>query len=112
VLPRRDFIRRAAGAAALLGMPFQRAEQILCTQSVPLPPGDLLSSDPARYWAGLRAQWLLAQDHINLNCGSVGCSPLPVLSAMIDHILSAEEYREPAYPWFGYEEIRPSARIA
>lgn len=104
MLPRRDFIRRAAVAATLLGMPFQRAEQILCTQSVPLPSRDLLSSDPPRYWASLRAQWLLAPDHINLNCGSVGCSPLPVLRSMIDHILSAEEYREPPYPWFGYEE--------
>ena len=104
MLPRRDFIQRAAFAAALLGIPFQRAEQILCTQSVPFPSRDLLSSDPLRYWTGLRAQWLLAPDRINLNCGSVGCSPLPVLRAMIDHILSAEEYREPAYPWFGYEE--------
>ena len=104
MLPRRDFIQRAAFAAALLGMPFQRAEQVLCTQSVPFPSRDLLSSDPSRYWTGLRAQWLLAPDHINLNCGSVGCSPLPVLRAMIDHILFAEAYREPAYPWFGYEE--------
>ena len=94
MLPRRDFIRRAAGAAALLGMPFQRAEQILCTQSVPLPPVDLLSSDPMRYWAGLRAQWLLAPDHINLNCGSVGCSPLPVLRAMIDHIIPGSVTRK------------------
>jgi isopenicillin-N epimerase len=69
-----------------------------------LPRAALLASDPDRYWAELRRQWLLAADHINLNCGSVGCSPLPVLNAMIDHILSAEAYREPAYPWFGYEE--------
>ena len=104
MFPRRDFIRHAAVAATILGVPFQQAEQILCTQSAPLPPRELLSSNPSRYWAGLRAQWLLAPDHINLNCGSVGCSPLPVVRAMIDHILSAEEYREPAYPWFGYEE--------
>jgi selenocysteine lyase/cysteine desulfurase len=25
---------------------------------------------------------------------------------MIDHLLSAEKYREPGYPWFGYEENR------
>src|SRR2546426_12838016 len=29
---------------------------------------------------------------------------LPVLRAMVDHILSAEEFREAPYPWFGYEE--------
>src|SRR2546422_11744337 len=26
------------------------------------------------------------------------------LRAMIDHLLSAEEFREAPYPWFGYEE--------
>lgn len=104
MLPRREFIRRAAVAATLLGVPLARAEQFLSGQSAPLPPRALLSSDPNRYWAELRRQWLLAPDHINLNCGSVGCVPLPVLRAMIDHILYVEEFREPEYPWFGYEE--------
>jgi isopenicillin-N epimerase len=104
MLHRREFIRRAAVAATLLGVPVARAEQILCDPPPPLPSTNLLSSDPRRYWSELRRQWLLAQDHINLNCGSVGCTPLPVLRAMIDHILSAEEFREAPYPWFGYEE--------
>ena len=104
MIHRREFIRRAAVAATLFGIPVARAEQMLSDRSEPLPPHDLLASDPARYWAKLRRQWLLASDHVNLNCGSVGCSPLPVLRAMIDHVLSAEEFREPAYPWFGYEE--------
>jgi isopenicillin-N epimerase len=101
---RREFLERAAAAAALFGIPFACAEQLFAQQAPPLPPQELLSTDPDRYWAELRRQWLLAPDHINLNCGSIGCTPLPVLRAMIDHILSAEEYREPAYPWFGYEE--------
>jgi isopenicillin-N epimerase len=104
MLHRRDFIRRAAVAATLLGVPVARAEQILCDPAPPLPSKDLLSSDPRRYWAELRRQWLLASDHINLNCGSVGCTPLPVLRAMIDHTLSAEDFREVPYPWFGYDE--------
>jgi selenocysteine lyase/cysteine desulfurase len=104
LFPRREFIRRAAVAAAVLGVPLARAEQVLQAQSVPLPPRDLLSSDPKQYWSELRRQWLLAPDRANLNCGSVGCTPLPILRATIDHILSAEEFREPAYPWFGYEE--------
>jgi isopenicillin-N epimerase len=104
MLHRREFIRRAAVAATLLGVPIARAERILCEQAPPLPPKDLLSSNPQRYWADLRRQWLLASDRINLNCGSVGCTPLPVLRAMIDHILYAEEFREAPYPWFGYEE--------
>ena len=52
----------------------------------------------------MRRQWLLAPERINLNCGSIGCTPLPVLRATIEHMLAAEEFREPAYPWFGYEE--------
>jgi isopenicillin-N epimerase len=101
---RREFFRRAAVGAAMFGLPLERAERVFGEDAPRLPRAALLGSDPDRYWAELRRQWLLAADHINLNCGSVGCSPLPVLNAMIDHILSAEAYREPAYPWFGYEE--------
>lgn len=100
---RRDLFRRAAVGAAFLGLP-AGAERALAREAPPLPAAALLDTDPDRYWAELRRQWVLAADHVNLNCGSVGCSPLPVLNAVIDHLLSAEAYREPAYPWFGYEE--------
>ena len=107
MLRRREFIQRATVAATLLGLPLARAERVFAqvnSENPPLPPAELYTKDPARYWAEMRPQWLLAADHVNLNCGSVGCTPLPVLRAMIDHILYAEEFREPAYPWFGYEE--------
>ncbi len=104
MLPRRDFIQRSAVAAAVLGLPLARAEQLACQDAPPLPPRSLYDTDPERYWAALRRQWLLAADRINLNCGSVGCTPLPVLRAMVEHILSAEEFRETPFPWFGYEE--------
>jgi isopenicillin-N epimerase len=104
MLHRRDFIRQAAIAATLLGVPVARAEQVLCEAAPSLPSKDQLSSDPNAYWAALRKQWLLAPDHINLNCGSVGCTPLPVLRAMIDHILYGETFVEAPYPWFGYDE--------
>ena len=104
MIRRREFIQRAAVAAAFLGVPLKRAERLFSQQAPPLPSQDLYASDPERYWAELRRQWLLAADRINLNCGSVGCTPLPVLRAVIDHLLYAEEFREPAYPWFGYEE--------
>jgi isopenicillin-N epimerase len=101
---RRELFRRAAVGAAAFGLPATRLERALAGEAPRLPPPKLLDTDPDRYWAELRRQWLLAPDHINLNCGSVGCSPLPVLNAVIDHLLSAEAFREPAYPWFGYEE--------
>lgn len=103
-MQRRQFLHHAAVAAALFGVPLARAEQAFMQDAPPLPPADLYTTDPERYWAELRRQWLLASDHINLNCGSVGCTPLPVLRATIEHMLSAEEFREGPYPWFGYEE--------
>jgi isopenicillin-N epimerase len=101
---RRELFQRAAVGAAFFGLSPARAERAFAHEAPGLPPPTLLDTNPDRYWADLRRQWLLAPDHINLNCGSVGCSPLPVLNAVIDHLLSAEEFREPAYPWFGYEE--------
>jgi isopenicillin-N epimerase len=101
---RREFFRRAAVGAAVFGLPPALAERALGAEAPPLPSPAMFAADPARYWAELRRQWLLAADHINLNCGSVGCSPLPVLNAVIDHLLSSEAFREPGYPWFGYEE--------
>ncbi len=103
-MQRRDFLQRAAVAAAALGLPLARAEQFLAQDAPPLPAADLYATDPERYWTELRRQWLLAKDRINLNCGSIGCTPLPVLRATIEHMLSAEEFREGPYPWFGYEE--------
>jgi isopenicillin-N epimerase len=104
MLGRREFMHRAAVGAALFGVPLPEAERVFGADTPPLPPERLFATDPQRYWAELRRQWLLADDRINLNCGSVGCTPLPVLRAMIDHLLSAESFRDPAYPWFGYEE--------
>jgi selenocysteine lyase/cysteine desulfurase len=106
MLTRRRFFQRSAVAAALFGIPLARAEATFGEDPPPLPPANLLNTDPERYWAELRRQWLLAPDRINLNCGSVGCTPIPVLRAMIDHLVSAEAFREPEYPWFGYEENR------
>src|SRR5438309_850010 len=104
MLDRREFVKRGTVAAALFGLPLVRAEEAFGQEAPRLPASDMYASDPEHYWAELRRQWLLAADRINLNCGSLGCTPLPVLRAMIDHILSAEEFSEAPYPWFGYEE--------
>jgi selenocysteine lyase/cysteine desulfurase len=108
MLGRREFIQRTAVATALFGIPKTRAEEAFARGPDALPPRKLLDTDPERYWAELRRQWLLAADRINLNSGALGCTPLPVLRAMIDHLLSAESFREPDLPWFGYDE---NARI-
>jgi selenocysteine lyase/cysteine desulfurase len=107
MVDRREFVRRGAIAAAVFGIPLGRAEKAFGQDAPALPSDALYTSDPARYWAELRRQWLLAADRINLNCASVGCTPLPVLRATIDHMLSAEAFRDGGYPWFGYEESSP-----
>jgi selenocysteine lyase/cysteine desulfurase len=104
MLNRRGFLKHAGVGTALLGLPPSAGEQVFGEEPRPLPSDQLFAADQAQYWTELRRQWLLAPDRINLNCGSLGCSPLPVLRAVIDHLLSAESYREPGYPWFGYEE--------
>lgn len=107
MLDRREFVRYGAVAAAVFGIPLDRAERAFGQDAAPFPNDALYTADPARYWAELRRQWLLAADRINLNCGSVGCTPLPVLRATIEHMLSAEAFRGEGYPWFGYEESPP-----
>jgi isopenicillin-N epimerase len=107
MIERREFLQRAAVAAALLGFPLPRIEQNFCQEAPPLPSPDLYQTNEEAYWAQLRQQWLLAKGRIDLNCGSVGCTPLPVLHAMIDNVLHDEEFVDPYYPWFGYEENPP-----
>jgi isopenicillin-N epimerase len=116
VLDRRQFLTRAAlgalmapvvarGSLADAPSPaLAEIDQVMGVDAVPLPPPSLHDTDPDRYWTELRSQWLLAPDRINLNCGAMGCSPRPVLRALIGHVLAAEEFRESAYPWHGYEE--------
>jgi isopenicillin-N epimerase len=103
-MQRRHFLQSTALAAAAFGVPLARAEQAFSIDAPQLPSESLFASDPEKYWTELRRQWLLAPDRINLNCGSIGCTPLPILRATIEHMMAAEEFREPAYPWFGYEE--------
>src|SRR3989454_12576409 len=103
-LHRREFLQRAAAASVLLGLPLARAEKLLAQDAPALPPAGLYSADPEHYWALLRRQWLLAADRINLNCGSLGCPPLPVLRAMVGPLLSAAGFGGAPYPWLGYEE--------
>jgi hypothetical protein len=112
MLGRREFIQRAAVAAALLGIPKARAEEAFVPGPDALPPLKLANTDPERYWAELRRQWLLAPDRINLDSGALGSTPLPVLRAMIDHLLSAESFREPDRPWLATTKTRTSGAPA
>ncbi len=111
MVDRREFLTHSALVAVLAGLPALAREQVLCAPAPPVPPSRLYETDPEAYWRQLRSQWVLPADRVNLNCGSVGCTPLPVLQAMVDHLLHAEEFTEPYYPWFGYEENPPLREV-
>src|SRR5438132_3341249 len=102
VMPdRRQFLQRAAAGAALFGLPLAHAERAFGEEAPRLPSPKLFAADPDRYGAELRRQWLRAADHVHLNCGSVGCPPLPTPNALVHRLLSAGAYGEPRYPGVG-----------
>lgn len=101
---RREFLQYAGLMAATAGTSVARAAEALDASDPPMPAQALLKKDVERYWAELRRQWLLAPDRVNLNCGMLGCSPLPVLRAMIEHLQHSESFREDELPRFGFEE--------
>lgn len=112
MLGRRTFLSGAttalAGSAAL-------AE---AAKPVPLPGAALFRQDEDRYWAALRRQFLIPPDVINLNNGTVGSSPRPVLKAVFDGYEQLEQMTMPQpedYPIWGYgpwpEYRAPLARL-
>ena len=70
-----------------------------------LPYHSLLDKDEDAYWAELRKQFLIPDDEIYLNNGTVGSSPAPVLRAIFDGYTTTEklDQHEPEdYPIWGY----------
>jgi len=101
---RREFLQYAGLLGATAGASVARAAEAFEAGDPAMPPKAWLEGDAERYWAELRRQWLLAPDRVNLNCGMIGCTPLPVLRAMIAHLQLGEEFRDEELPRFGFEE--------
>lgn len=103
---RRSFLGSAAG----LSLAGPASAQAL--KSVPLPAADLYGRDQDAYWQALRQQFLIPADVVNLNVGTVGSSPRPVLKAIFDGFEQTEQMTQAAsedYPIWGYgpwEEYR------
>ena len=99
MLDRRSFL----GSAAAASMAMPAGAQAL--QTVPLPASDLHGRDEAAYWAALRRQFLIPADVVNLNVGTVGSSPRPVLKAIFDGFEQTEQMTQAGsedYPIWGY----------
>ena len=96
---RRSFL----GSAAAAGIAQPIAAQALT--SVPLPAADLHGRNQDAYWAALRKQFLIPADVVNLNVGTVGSSPRPVLKAIFDGFEQTEQMTQAGsddYPIWGY----------
>jgi len=70
-----------------------------------LPDSALYSTNQDLYWAQMRKQFLIPEDEIYLNNGTVGSSPAPVLQAVFDGYNTTErmDQADPEdYPIWGY----------
>src|SRR5215831_13251543 len=105
MLDRRQFLSQTAaglGFALAAGHPLLAQ---LANLPSKLPDPAQYSSDQDAYWAEMRKQFLILEDEVYLNNGTVGSSPAPVLGAVFDGYSTTEkmDQQDPEdYPIWGY----------
>lgn len=104
MIDRRHFLTSATGlvaATALRGNLFAQ----LASAPATLPDSARFDKNEDGYWAEIRKQFLIPEDEIYLNNGTVGSSPAPVLRAVFDGYTTTErmDQQDPEdYPIWGY----------
>jgi len=105
VFDRRQFLTHtAAGLGFALAAQHPLFAQ-LSNMPATLPDLKQFSNDDA-YWSEIRKQFLIPEDEVYLNNGTVGSSPAPVLRAVFDGYTQTEEMDQTDpenYPIWGYE---------
>jgi selenocysteine lyase/cysteine desulfurase len=101
---RRGFLSSLRAVAATAALPITKIYDDLVHQS-PMPDAALYDKDEEAYWTAIRKQFLIPEDEVYLNNGTVGSSPMPVLKAIIDCYQDAERLAQndpEDYPIWGY----------
>jgi isopenicillin-N epimerase len=104
MLNRRSFLANASGLAATLAFRDGLLAQLEKAPSS-LPDQKLYEKNEDAYWSELRKQFLIPEDEVYLNSGTVGSSPAPVLRAVFDGYNETEKMaqQDPEdYPIWGY----------
>ena len=104
MLNRRSFLANASGLAATLAFHDGLFAQLEKAPSS-LPDRKLYENNEDAYWSELRKQFLIPEDEVYLNNGTVGSSPAPVLRAIFDGYNETEKMaqQDPEdYPIWGY----------
>ena len=104
MLNRRSFLANASGLAATLAFRDGLFAQLEKAPSS-LPDQKLYENNEDAYWSELRKQFLIPEDEVYLNNGTVGSSPAPVLRAIFDGYNETEKMaqQDPEdYPIWGY----------
>ena len=103
---RRGFLSSFGAVAAGIALPNPKALQEITHQAPPpLPDSSLYDRDEEAYWTALRKQFLIPEDEVYLNNGTVGSSPMPVLHAIMQCYHDSERLAQSNpedYPIWGY----------
>jgi isopenicillin-N epimerase len=103
---RRGFLSSFAGAAALAAGPLPDVcQEILGRSPDKLPDRGLYDTNEEAYWTEIRKLFLIPEDEVYLNNGTVGSSPTPVLKAVFEGYRDSERMAQTDpedYPIWGY----------
>ena len=101
---RRSFLTAAGGLAGTVFLGNQLLAQLAEAPSE-LPDPALYNKNQEAYWGELRKLFLIPEQEVYLNNGTVGSSPAPVLRAIFDGYNTSEKMNQQDpedYPIWGY----------
>ncbi len=106
MIDRRGFLSSFASLTAVAGGPWPDVcQDLLPGATEKMPDRNLYETDEEAYWSGIRKLFLIPEDEVYLNNGTVGSSPTPVLQAVFAGYRDSERLAqvEPEdYPIWGY----------